>query len=660
VAILFTDDFNRANNADVGASWDPNAAVGIGDGLKIVSNLAAFTTNNDTEETVNAISAPNNQYAEATLGTTTTSGVGAGYGIVCRSAGTAHTGYRLVGNASGYELARFNAGTITSLSSGSGTTFTTGDKIRLEVRTNGANCDWILKKNGTQFASGTDTSPIASGKVGITYSTNDATATGIDAFEAGDFTEGDGFKPHPLPDGPIGLRTGRSGLIMRTFVRPIPAPQFLDDSVPQGEFSDYLEATEHPDQADAAAFEFYASAPFEVVAVVDQQADVQLPPEWVTEESDEHPDYWSQAPPLEDDLPQQAIVEDASSQPPWPEDDESFGFEFFTLPANDLPQQGIVEDSANQPPEPEDDEAFSFVEWQTPNDDLPQQGIAEDSANQPPWPEDDEDYGFTLDRAIDDVAPDQIVPEDATLQPPDPEDEDYAFFDSPPPADFAPDQIFVELGNDALGDEDEFAEGFETAPLADDNDVGIPASFPAESEEPELEDFGFTIEPPPADIQSDQVFVECSETQPEDVIEEPEGFNIDGTPAEVVTESNQVFVEDASAQPDEPEDGEDYGLGCDPTPNDVAAVIVPPETIGSYGQIGLGPFGPKVFAIREPFAFLLPPKVEETKVLPADVVPVMNLAQRGTIAQSIEPVAKPITEVLLIRSETPQLQRTRR
>lgn len=186
MTILASDNFTRANNADLGAAWDPNVNEGSGT-FTISSNTAVPSSlGGDLSETNNTVSWPNDQYAEVTLGTTAADGAGAGSGPTCREATGSQTYYRLVGNASGYGFDRCVNGTFTILSSGTGTTFVSGDKLRLEVKTNGANADWVLKKNGAQFASGSDASPIASGRAGIGYSSTSTVATLL-TWEGGDF-----------------------------------------------------------------------------------------------------------------------------------------------------------------------------------------------------------------------------------------------------------------------------------------------------------------------------------------------------------------------------------------------------------------------------------------------------------------------------------------
>ena len=185
MAELASDDFTRADDTNLGANWDDNTAVAA-DGFSIVSNAVAPTSIfSDASETNNSVTWPNDQYSEVTFDATAANGVGAGCGPTCREATAANTMYRAAGNASGYELGRIVAGTFTSLSTGAGTTFASTDRLKLQTVTNGANCDWTLFKNDVSFASGTDTSPIASGRAGIVYSSTDAGTT-IASWRGGD------------------------------------------------------------------------------------------------------------------------------------------------------------------------------------------------------------------------------------------------------------------------------------------------------------------------------------------------------------------------------------------------------------------------------------------------------------------------------------------
>jgi hypothetical protein len=184
VAVLDSDDFNRIDNTDLGSEWDVCTGESGSTGLEIVSNTARGTKDAilDSSETFNATAAPNDGYSQVTYGATTAAGAGAGMGPTYRAAtGATKTYYRAIGNASGWEMGKKVAGTFTSLGTGTGTTFTAGDTLRLTLSGTG----WSLSKNGAaDFASGTDSS-ISSGRAGIAYSSTDGGTT-VTAWEMGD------------------------------------------------------------------------------------------------------------------------------------------------------------------------------------------------------------------------------------------------------------------------------------------------------------------------------------------------------------------------------------------------------------------------------------------------------------------------------------------
>jgi hypothetical protein len=173
MATLASDDFDRANNADIGANWTPS-----GGGFKIVSNAAAPTnTASDSFERYTAISWPDDQYAEATISGIDAASGGEGIGVICRADTTGVTTfYRLVGSASNFRLSRYNTGASTTLVEGAGTTFAVNDVIRLEIRTIAEGAYYTCLKNGIPFTSGLDSSPLTSGQAGIVYSSTSTSA----------------------------------------------------------------------------------------------------------------------------------------------------------------------------------------------------------------------------------------------------------------------------------------------------------------------------------------------------------------------------------------------------------------------------------------------------------------------------------------------------
>lgn len=181
---LATDSFTRANAGTLGASWTEQAGSG---GYKIVSNAATpvSLTGADAWTFNNTVAWPNNQYSQANITVTGTSGSQAGEGVAVRAASGAVTGYRIVIDhaASGnFDLEKQNAGSLTTIANTT-QAFTDGDLLYLEVQ----GTSLVVKINGATIAalSSTDAS-IASGNAGITFSTSE-TAASLDNWEGGNF-----------------------------------------------------------------------------------------------------------------------------------------------------------------------------------------------------------------------------------------------------------------------------------------------------------------------------------------------------------------------------------------------------------------------------------------------------------------------------------------
>lgn len=188
---LASDNFTRANSTGLGANWTANSHDGNPAGFDIISNTAQpHSTAGDSSDLYTGVASPNDQYSEVTFSATAADGAGTGSGPMCRCSTGALTYYRCIGNASGYQVAKAVAGSGTSLSSGTGTTFTAGDKLRLEVQ----GTTWRVFKNNVQFDAGTDSS-IASGDFGISYSSTSSSQAnaGLSLWTGGDFSSGPGL-----------------------------------------------------------------------------------------------------------------------------------------------------------------------------------------------------------------------------------------------------------------------------------------------------------------------------------------------------------------------------------------------------------------------------------------------------------------------------------
>lgn len=193
--VLATDDFNRTDNVDLGTAWDPSKGT-----FKIASNNAKTTDlGADTAELNNTVTWPDDQYSRVVLGTVDTHTVGLGYGPGARL-GT-NSGYRVVGNTSGWELSRYTANVFTFIANGTSPTFATGDVIDFQV-TGQAVVAFVMRKAlaasptvFVEFGAGNSDSSVGrvlSGSAGVTESADVTAAAGIDSWEGGGFTASHG------------------------------------------------------------------------------------------------------------------------------------------------------------------------------------------------------------------------------------------------------------------------------------------------------------------------------------------------------------------------------------------------------------------------------------------------------------------------------------
>lgn len=183
MAVLASDNFNRADNADLGASWD---VLTGNNAFSIVANaVSPANVGDDSAESNNSVTWPNDQYSQVVLITSGYSGGandGVGVGVALRCATGARTFYRIVAAgaiSNGTELAKFVAGSYTSLGNSSQAWVTTnilyGEAVGTTIK---------VKRNGTDIISVTD-SAITSGRPGLSHSGPSAAAV-LDDWEGGD------------------------------------------------------------------------------------------------------------------------------------------------------------------------------------------------------------------------------------------------------------------------------------------------------------------------------------------------------------------------------------------------------------------------------------------------------------------------------------------
>jgi hypothetical protein len=181
MTVLASDNFNRADSADLGPLWDPMAPVG---GFKLVGNQVVPTApGSNAFESYNGVTWPNDHYSQARLSTASTS-TSAGPGLLVRASPSALTVYQLSVShnaASNIRLLKFVAGAPTGIMNFT-QAWTDGDLFRLEVQ--GSLLRVFL--NGLQVGTDATDSSIASGRPGLCH--NQTTTSTIDDWEGGDLT----------------------------------------------------------------------------------------------------------------------------------------------------------------------------------------------------------------------------------------------------------------------------------------------------------------------------------------------------------------------------------------------------------------------------------------------------------------------------------------
>lgn|SRR5574341_128517 len=187
MGVLATDNFNRADNTDLGAAWDPQPGFANPQADRVfnISANTAVPANvaKDSGENYNAVSWPNDQYSQAKA-TMSGTGAEAGVGVSVRCSTTALTCYRVVINkaaTNNVSIAKFVAGVYTLLAQRT-TTWVDGDIIYLEAQ----GSTLKVKQNGTQLGADIVDSAIASGRAGIGFSST-MTSASLDDWEGGDF-----------------------------------------------------------------------------------------------------------------------------------------------------------------------------------------------------------------------------------------------------------------------------------------------------------------------------------------------------------------------------------------------------------------------------------------------------------------------------------------
>jgi len=183
VSTLATDDFNRANNANLGANWVVNTG-----NWGITSNAAQASTDDSHASYDGGIIWPNNQWSQATLKATVGPDEHSGTAVTARSQGSGvNSGYELWVGSGGVGIVVVSGGSYTYISTSTLTGFAANDVLYLEAQST----TLLAKKNGATISALTVTdSTFASGKPGIAGGQS-GTPFSVDDWSGGDFAAAD-------------------------------------------------------------------------------------------------------------------------------------------------------------------------------------------------------------------------------------------------------------------------------------------------------------------------------------------------------------------------------------------------------------------------------------------------------------------------------------
>ena len=161
-AASISDDFNRADNLDLGANWDAGYS-GLQDCQIVNQRVRAQATADVCTETWNANSFIDNQWAEITLGNFSSTGLAEASTLLRSAAPSTQTFYRIVarrGDAGiSTAIQKFVAGAFTLLATENAVAWGTGDVLYTDM----SSSTITVKRNGTTILTTTD-SAIASGR----------------------------------------------------------------------------------------------------------------------------------------------------------------------------------------------------------------------------------------------------------------------------------------------------------------------------------------------------------------------------------------------------------------------------------------------------------------------------------------------------------------
>jgi hypothetical protein len=193
---VFTDSFTAANDTAL-STYDSGWTTAAGT-PQIQSNKLQPNGGSGCKAYRNTGTYSNDQYAQGLIVNNLTSAQYPGLSVRASGDDATYTAYSFSGNTTTYYISKnVNSESGSDLTSGSWSP-SVGDEIRLEV-TGSSPAVIALYLNDSLVDDYSDaSSPIASGRPGISWYTQDAPACQLDDFEAGDITSGGSIVPQAM------------------------------------------------------------------------------------------------------------------------------------------------------------------------------------------------------------------------------------------------------------------------------------------------------------------------------------------------------------------------------------------------------------------------------------------------------------------------------
>ena len=191
MSVIATDNFTRANNADLGANWTPQTGNGS---FQILSNTAQpASLAADSGETYTGAVWPNDQYSLAVINALSgTPGVDRGIAVGVRMQTGSYGLYSFMAEGSGANpdcsLQKIIASAFTQLGTADGN-FIAGDTLYVEIQGTTIKCR--KGSGGSDLITSTGDAQWSTGNAGINYSSTMTTAA-LTSWEGGDFAAGGG------------------------------------------------------------------------------------------------------------------------------------------------------------------------------------------------------------------------------------------------------------------------------------------------------------------------------------------------------------------------------------------------------------------------------------------------------------------------------------